>query len=487
MAVDFLSYPRGCFHALLTQATLDFLSYWKILRSFSGHSSKVIDKARFNSREKLLLKIGDNNESPIALAKALWDSDPTNPAYYAEYCAAYISDYAKLPAAFLEHARRIDANNAYFPYWAAAVDTKDAAKPRTLTKAMKASGVTPSWDVANESQVDRALQVLYETRNLPDYRNYEIALLRERIPLLPQNTPQEYYNSVSLFVIATITHHYSRDLPNAIAAKAWLCGEWGDREGLISLKESADIYLRNVCRAEPGAIIQDMILEIAARTILKNLAASAVKLGLTGEAADATSLKRLIEDSDAFVKALTGIEVSNMLQQLFSKVCADGTSKELSAAATKLGLAADAARLTETHRHLEAHKIARDTRQPSPDRTGPETNGALLPSLSLPMIARQIVAPPPLADADVKPGRLADHEMFAGASCIGAWILLMVYTTAMLLMVSLAPVYKAAGQHWFERDTLIRLDPLYPAMTRYEYEASIQLQKELREALEYEQ
>lgn len=67
----------------LTQATLDFLSYRKILRSFSGHPSEVIDKARFNSREKLLLKIGDNNESLIELAKALWDSDPTNPAFAA--------------------------------------------------------------------------------------------------------------------------------------------------------------------------------------------------------------------------------------------------------------------------------------------------------------------------------------------------------------------------------------------------------------------
>jgi len=64
-----------------------------------------------------------------------------------------------------------------------------------------------------------------------------------------------------------------------------------------------------------------------------------------------------------------------------------------------------------------------------------------------------------------------------------ARVLLPAYATAMLMMVSLAPVYKAAGQHWFERDTLIRLDPAYPSMTRYEYEASVQMRKELRELM----
>ena len=64
-----------------------------------------------------------------------------------------------------------------------------------------------------------------------------------------------------------------------------------------------------------------------------------------------------------------------------------------------------------------------------------------------------------------------------------ARVLLPVYATAMLLMVLLVPVFKAAGQRWFERDTLIRLDPAYPATTRYEYEAAVQMRKEFRELI----
>ncbi len=260
----------------LTQATLDFLNYWKALRALSGHTPEVMSRTHFNAREKLLLKINDNNKSPTELAKALWDSDPTNPAYYAEYCSAHVADNAKLPADFLEQARRIDPNNGYFPFWAAALDVKNAVKQRSLNKTMKAAGTPPGWDVVDESKVDRALQIIYETRNLADYRNYDVQMTRERISLLPQNTPHEYHNSVSLLLQSSTTHHYTRDLPNVIAAKAWLCGERGDAQGFRAVKESADTYLRNVCRSEPGFIIHDMILEVTARIILKNLAASAV-------------------------------------------------------------------------------------------------------------------------------------------------------------------------------------------------------------------
>lgn len=178
---------RGIFHLtvaiisilFLTQATLDFLHYRKALRTLSGHTPEMISSSHFDAREKLLLKISDSNQSSTELAKALWDSDPANPAYYAEYCAAYVADTSKLPADFLEQAQRVVPNNAFFPYWAAAVEAKDAAKQRSLTKAMKAAGTPPSWDVTDESKVDRALHVLSEARNLADYRPYEVQMARE--------------------------------------------------------------------------------------------------------------------------------------------------------------------------------------------------------------------------------------------------------------------------------------------------------------------
>ena len=54
--------------------------------------------------------------------------------------------------------------------------------------------------------------------------------------------------------------------------------------------------------------------------------------------------------------------------------------------------------------------------------------------------------------------------------------------TALLLTV---PYFEAARHHWFLRDTLLHMDPAFPAKSKYEYLLDVQAQKEFREALGY--
>ena len=353
---------------LLTQATLDLRGYWRILRMASGYgyteSHELLNPARFNERERRLLKI--NELSPIELAKDLWDSDPANPVYFAEYCAVYISGPSKLPPDFLEHARRIDPNNASFLYWAAANEAKDAAKPRSRSKVAKAAGAAPEWDVTNESKIDQALAILHDSRDLPDCRSYEVQMMRERIPLLPQDTSLEYYTSLSILATATASQQYSRDLPNAIAAKAWLFGERGDPKGLIALKEDVDLYLKNISRIEPGFISQDIMIELAARISLKNLAASATKLGLTEMAAETQArldrLEKLTADRKAGAFEIEGKDATRQL----------GISNRY----------------------------------------------------EIPYIAKHALHPPVLTDRDVKPARMIEYEILWQICTYGTWGLL---------------------------------------------------------------
>lgn len=353
---------------LLTQATLDFLDHRKILPAFSGgleETADLFDSTRFSAREKLLLKIGDGHQSPTELAKALWDSDPTNPAYFSEYCAAYISDQKELPADFLEQARRVDPNNTHFPYWAAAVAAQDTVKRRSLSKAAKAAGAAPEWDVIDEGKVDQALAIVHESLNLPDCRNYQIQMIRERIPLLPQSTLLEHYRSLSI-LHRTTSSSLSMHLANAIAAKAWLCGNRGDTQDFIALKRVADVYLRNTSRTEPGAIIEDFVIERAAMITLKNLAASAVKLGLTTEAAEIQTrldrLEKLASDRKAGVFEIEGKEASRQLSMI--------------------------------HRH------------------------------SVSVLTKYALHPPVLTDRDVKPSRMLEHEILWQICTYGTWALL---------------------------------------------------------------
>ncbi len=353
---------------LLTQATLDLRGYWKILRMTTSYgyieTHELLDSARFNEHERRLLKI--NDLSPIELAKDLWDSDPANPAYYFEYCAAYLSDHTKLPPDFIEQARIIAPNNTIFPYLAAAVEAKDAAKQRSLSKAAKAAGAAPEWDVINPAKVDRALEILHESRHLPDCRSYEVQTTRERISLLPQATSLEYYSSLSVLAMTTSSRPYSRDLPNAIAAKAWLFGERGDAKGLIALKEDVDLYLKNISRTEPGFIIQDIIVEMAARISLKSLAASATKLGLTEMAAEVQArldrLEKLTADRKVAIFEIDGKDASRQL--------------------------------------------------------------GIINRESLPYLAKRALHPPVLTEIDVKPARMIEHGILWQICTYGAWTLL---------------------------------------------------------------
>lgn len=72
--------------------------------------------------------------------------------------------------------------------------------------------------------------------------------------------------------------------------------------------------------------------------------------------------------------------------------------------------------------------------------------------------------------------RLLTHGVIARA-------LVPVYAVAMLLMAAAAPFYKAAERHWFRKDTVVRMNPAFPAMSPYEYQAARQLRAQTRRIL----
>lgn len=103
---------------------------------------------------RLLLYENSTGGSKSGKTKVLWDSDPPNPAYFAEYAACYFPEHGgTLPPDFLETARRIDPQNAWFTYIAAGVKAKDAVKMRTQSKAENAANKTPEWDILDQTKL----------------------------------------------------------------------------------------------------------------------------------------------------------------------------------------------------------------------------------------------------------------------------------------------------------------------------------------------
>ena len=58
-----------------------------------------------------------------------------------------------------------------------------------------------------------------------------------------------------------------------------------------------------------------------------------------------------------------------------------------------------------------------------------------------------------------------------------------VFTMAMLLLAILTTGFKAAENHWFQRETLGRIDPNKPGWSAFEHEVAAQMRRELTEIL----
>ena len=186
---------------------------------------------KLSESDKRLL-FGDLTQtSGSARKEALWRSEPENPAYFAEYSSAFISaNNDKLPPDFLETARRIDPTNAWFTYTAAAQEAREAVKgkrPKGKKVAGKMVYESPwTWEILDQARLDRAVELVREARSQPKYTDYSAAMLRKRLPLLPQESFIDQLDSGScLSSCSTFSSIRLRCVGDAIAAKAWSLGE----------------------------------------------------------------------------------------------------------------------------------------------------------------------------------------------------------------------------------------------------------------------
>lgn len=233
-----------------------------------------------------LLVFGDLSKTSIAeRRKALWDSGPENASFYAEYAEAHLQEKGKLPEGFLETAKRLDPDNAWFTHVAAAVRAKGAVKSRKQSTAAKASNATLEWDVVDTVAMEDALSILRQARSQPRCENPRAALFREQMNLLPMETPTEVIFSLGYkFGKPWPSETALRSLGEVLAAKAWLAGETGDKEGFANINELSELFLRQRTEAPVGGLIGELITRVAAFATVSNRAHAAAKLGLTEEA-----------------------------------------------------------------------------------------------------------------------------------------------------------------------------------------------------------
>jgi hypothetical protein len=339
--------------------------------------------SKLSESDKLLF-FGDlTKTSKSDRMEALWRSEPENPAYFSEYAGAFISENEKLPPDFFETARRIDPTNAWFTYLAATVEAKDSVKSKTRS-GKKVDGKMVydprTWEILDQARLDHAMELVREARNQPKYMDYSAAMLRRRLPLLPQEGFIDQLDSSNC--LGTVSGYSSirlRRLGDAIAAKAWSLGESGDVPGFQEISRDGERLLHQLCSKEQGTLVDELVNKVIASALAESFASAAGKLGLEHDAAR----WKPVETRIAEMKKKGGG------REFF----VDG-------------------------------KVV---------KSGTITSGII--SGGVEMVARQPETQPPLTDADLKPARLADHEFLS-------WVLSDVLWLVMALCVGFVAIYR---------------------------------------------
>ena len=294
--------------------------------------------------------------------RALRDSAADDPGCFAAYAIKYRGDHGEYPPDFLATARRLDPGNAWFTYLAAGELASQAVTAKIQSSKARRAGEPHSWKLLDAAKLEEALALLRLANQQAACVNRKNEFVAARMGLLPQADPLARF---SLLV------YLSGDL-------------------------HSDINLRHLSEA------------------------IAAKARLIGDAGDAAQFKTLLTDADGFRRKLGGMERPSLIDVLIHKSNASMVNLELLAAAEKLGLVEDAARLGEIKQRFEQWAAAKK-------RGGSEVIGMHCGVFirSAVFLTRNLAAtPPPLADEDLQPGRMLEHLLAARVCSLALWMLL---------------------------------------------------------------
>lgn len=314
-------------------------------------------------KQKLVAVGASNLKSASESWKTLWQSEPENPAYFIQYAMSYGWDNDEPSQELLDIAERIDPENGWFPAFIAASEAEKIA-----TKGSSKGVRNPAkWTIRDSGKLAEALDLIHRAAEKPRFESYQEQMMSQRIALVKPRT--DFASGMRLYAYSfsfPSPQVQLRKIPDILSAGSHECAASGNAAGYLRIVSDWSILTKRL--AQNGTNLTDLLIAKAAyNSPSANFRDAAMKLGLKTEA------ERFASINDTFTEAYESKKRGNRV------------------------------------RH-------------SPDPF--VSHGSLMAGLSLPVVSSQVKSPPPVTEADLKPGRLADHALFERACSIAAWILL---------------------------------------------------------------
>jgi len=359
----------------LPYLTGTFFQFRQLARSriLFGHSAtygpRDFEMAGLGLQQRLLLSGASDATSDSEKWKPLWESEPENAAFLAEYASAYFRDHKKLSEEITSAAGRLDPENGWFPALAAAGIAEGAVTKERVpySYGTKSPSKTAVWIINDEERLNEALAAIHQFAGKPKFTAYQNEMLRRRIPLLPPR----------------------RDFVSQLPALLY-----------VTMQPAPGIGLRR---------LSDV------------MSAGAQQCAAHG---DVAGLERIVADWEALVPQMVK-GGDSMIDVLIAKAIYHFPVANFRDAAKTLGMEDEAERFGEIYDRHQAERNVRTTRRPASDsEVLVAQRGSVMTSLTLPMLDRQVTNPPVLTDDDLRPGRYADQAMLERAGAWVAWFLL---------------------------------------------------------------
>ncbi len=235
-----------------------------------------IPKVSTATTEEKFLLYGDAMRTGKAnQMRALWEREPNNPVFYAEYARLYHKENKSLPDDFLEIAEKIDPDNGWFLY----VSACELAKRTTEVMGNKTHPNSPLTreayeklsrsDQANQGRqfitqpriinpklANQALMLWRNSLSKPRFDSYEIELHRKRYPIISHNSNLSQLLASRFYTQSNVifTEFSLHSLLSAMLQKQDLAG----RE-IEQLMKDVDKHISRIINAEKISLFRTVI------------------------------------------------------------------------------------------------------------------------------------------------------------------------------------------------------------------------------------
>lgn len=266
---------------------------------------------KYTQQEQLFLD--DPEIDDLTEKKSLFESDPKNPAYFAEYALEYYYEHRSLPPDFLETAERIDPDNAFFVYWAAGVAgrrsversrTNTVRPPERIVDGVKLRPLPreQEYTIKDPAAYEEALDLIKEASDLPKFRTYTNLMMAAKARYIMTDNFVSYESGYDFYgstIACGVLSMYG--VFEVFSARAEELSKSGNEEEFLLLAAQHRALLSGLAHNEDINSSNEYNYWIIAYVTVINFHAAAERLGLSEAAENYRKQKEaFVDEQDYF-------------------------------------------------------------------------------------------------------------------------------------------------------------------------------------------